>query len=304
MTKLNKTLHYLTFLLIPSTIVFSQASNINLDSKLNIVTENSLEISLKENNLKLNETGRGIPISAAYLTPGKHFGYMYIDKHDYKDNGIVKTYIDELNTDSKWSYNTEEYISSASNALYSKAKKYFTEKDSPIQKSILNLNTNTLNKGLYNIQKSDDGREFVASTLYLRYIYDVDDSDIRENIYESSSPILNNSYINGPYIGIGDCFDTNIDTIKLGKKGKELIQSNKEMYFTSLSSLGIIVPINDVIGLTKDKDYNRSHSQEYNENNKAMLEKRFEYRRYISNSQEKDFTNFEIVYPVTITTLK
>lgn len=102
---------------------------------------------------------------------------------------------------------------------------------------------------------------------------------------------------------MGDYFDSNIDVVNL-EEAKETIKNNPGMYFKSLSSLGTIIQVNDVLSLTKDKDYNRSHPQEFNETNKAMLEKRFEYRRYISSTEKNSFTNYEIVYPVTYTSLK
>lgn len=295
----KKKLCYLTLLTLVSTTLFPIASNNKTDTKIEIIKEQSTERNSISKNLKVQYTEKGMPIAAAYLTPGKNFGYMYIENHNYKDQGTITYYKDELNKENPWGYQIENTISSSSNILYNQAKSYFIEDNSPIRKSILALNDETLNKGLYNIQKSDDGRYFVSSTLYLRYIYDVDDSDYRENPYESSSPILDNSYINGPYIGMGDYFDSNIDVITLKNEGKELIKNNKDIYFTSLSSLGTIVQVNDVIGLTKDKDYNKSHSQEYNETNKSMLEKRFEYRRYVSGSENKEFENYELIFPVT-----
>lgn len=62
--------------------------------------------------------------------------------------------------------------------------------------------------------------------------------------------------------------------------------------------------VNDVLGLTKDKDYNKNHIQDFNENNKAILEKLFEYRRYISDSDKKYFTNYEIAYPIPKSVVK
>lgn len=305
MTKstLKKKLCYLTLLTLSSSLSFPNASDSKTDVKIEIVKEHLKEIDSSLANINIQNTKRGMPIASAYLTPGKNFGYMYIDNHNYKNQGTLKSYKDELNKENPWGGIKEE-SSLASNNLYNQAKKYFLKKDSPIQKSILNLNEKILEKGLYNIQTSDDGRKFVSSTLYLRYIYDIDDADFRENIYEKSSPILDNSYINGPYVAMGDYFDSNIDVVNLGEEGKEKIKNNPDTYFKSLSSLGIIVQVNDILGLTKDKDYNKSHSQELNGTNKAMFEKRFEYRRYISNFNSNSFDNYEIVYPVTYTYLR
>lgn len=300
-SKLKKNLCYLTLLTLSSSALFPLASENKTQINIEIIKENLKEIDSRLSSVTIQNTKRGFPIASAYLTPGKNFGYMYIENHNYNDSGNLKTYMDELNKDNPWG-GVEEDTPLASNNLYNQAKGYFLEENSPIKKSILNLNEKTLEKGLYNIQKSDDGREFVSSSLYLRYIYDVDDSDFRYNKYEKSSPILDNNYINGPYFAMGDYIDSNIDVINL-KEAKETIKNNPDMYFKSLSSLGTIIQVNDVLSLTKDKDYNKSHSQEFNETNKAMFEKRFEYRRYIS-SERNSFTNYEIVYPVTYTYLK
>lgn len=300
---LKKKLCYLTFLALTSSTLFPNAECKSIDIKTEIIKEHTKEIDSNLENINIQNTKKGMPIASAYLTPGKNFGYMYIENHNYKNQGTLKPYKDELNKENPWGGIKEE-SSLASNNLYNQAKRYFIDKNSPIQKSILSLNKNTLEKGLYNIQTSNDGRKFVSSTLYLRYIYDVDDADFRENIYEKSSPILDSTYINGPYFAMGDYFDSNIDTIKLGEEGKELIKSKSGVYFKPLSSLGITIQVNDILGLTKDKDYNKSHSQESNEINKAMFEKRIEYRRYISNSDSNCFANYELIYPVTYSYLR
>lgn len=301
-SKLKKNLCYLTLLTLSSSALFPLASENKTQTNIEIVKENLKEIDSRLSSITIQNTKRGFPIASAYLTPGKNFGYMYIENHNYKDSGNLKTYMDELNKDNPWG-GVKEDTSLASNNLYNQAKGYFLEENSPIKKSILNLNEKTLEKGLYNIQKSDDGREFVSSALYLRYIYDVDDSDFRCNKYEKSSPILDNSYINGPYFAMGDYFDSNIDVVNI-EEARETIKNNPDMYFKALSSLGTIIQVNDVLSLTKDKDYNKTHPQEFNETNKSMFEKRFEYRRYLSSTEKNSFTNYEIVYPVTYTYLK
>lgn len=284
------------------------APNTSTGSKIDIIkaqtTTTTTEVSSFDGNLhstgKPDNGSKGVTIGAAYLTPKNKFGYMYVDKYDYDGSGTVKTYIDS------WGGNVNSGASTSNNRLYENAKKYFVSAGGPARKAISDVSIDEYKKGAYNVQTSDSGRKFVASTMYVRYTYDIADGNVRNNKYETSNPILSSSYAGGPYIGMGDYFDETIDIITLGQAGKNKITSGGNKYFKSLSSLGINVPANSVPGLTIDDGFIKYGSSYQRPTKRAMLEKRFEYRRYI---EEKTVTvdnpgGYEVVYPVTETTNK
>ena len=258
------------------------------------------------NTGKPDNGSKGVTIGAAYLTPTNDFGYMYVNNYDYDGSGTVTAYRDPLNSSNMWGGNVNSGYQTSNNRLYENAKNYFISSNGPARKAIANVTIENYNNGKYNVQTSDSGKKFVASTMYVRYTYDIDDGNYRSNPYETSSPILDSSYTSGPYVGMGDYFDETIDVISLGDSGRNKIKNNSSKYLKSLSSLGVSVPANSIVGLTIDDGFVKSNGSYRRETKKAVLEKRFEYRRYIETTTTTidNPGGYEVVYPVTQTTAK
>lgn len=247
---------------------------------------------------------KGVTIGAAYLNPDKKFGYVYVENYDYDGRGVVKRYCDQAGTGTSWGGDPNRgSISDSNNRLYENAKSYFVSTSGPAYKSISSVTKEKLASGSYNIQTDDKGKTFVASTFYVRYTYDIDDGNVRAKKYESSNPILNDDFTSGPYVGMGDYFDETMDVVD-NSNYKGIIQNNSK-YLKSLSSLGISIP-SGVIGLTIDDGFIPKNGSYRRATKKAVLEKRYEYRRYVESSTTT-VTNpggFEVVYPLKNVTTK
>lgn len=298
--------------------VISTDSTSDVGDKIQIVKDQGLTSTVSFDSIEdtRNSEGNqanghhGVTVAAAYLTPAKKFGYIYVEKYDYKDGGgKVIAHIDELNSSKKWGGDVNKKNSSltANNRLFVNARDYFVDPKGPIASSISNLDEKKLDS--YLVQKDNNGKKFVAATFYVRYTYDFKDGHDWGG-YLKSSPVLkgNTTYTNGPYIALGDYFDYKMDVIKGGDTTRKLISDNYGTYFTKLSKL-----VTSTLNLNKTGlkyDYNPVSAGDGNyvktNTKQAMLEKRFEYRRYITTKTEtiKNENGFEFVYPVTNKTVK
>lgn len=256
-----------------------------------------------------NNGSKGVTVSAAYLTPANEFGYIYIDKYDYGGRGTVVAAIDELNPDSMWGGDVNSGTLNSNNRLYEHAKDYFVNSSGKIIKSIQDIEDTKIDS--YNIQTANDGRTFVAATFYVRYSYDfLDNHNLTGYKYLKSYPVLGNTsaYTGGPYIAMGDYFDDSIDVIDLGNTGRNDIASRYGKYFLPLSDLVSSNTNLNRLGLTYDYHPLKAVNNNYvtTSTNKAMLEKRFEYRRYVETEEivTDNPAGFEFVYGVTNSTIK
>lgn len=291
----------------------SESTSPESSQKIDIVksqtTQTTINISGFSGSLhdtgKPNNGSKGVTIGAAYLTPDKKFGYMYVNNYDYDGSGTVTAYSDAFasSASNMWGGSVNSGGGTSNNRLYEKAKNYFVGSNSNAYKAIAGVTKEGLQNGAYNIQKADDGRTFVASTFYVRYTYDIADGNSRTNPYETSSPILSTSFTNGPYVAMGDYFDETLDVIAdSSARGK--IQTNSN-YLKSLSSLGISIP-SGVVGLTVDDGFVKVNGSYRRPTSRAVLEKRYEYRRYVENKTEvvDNPAEYEFVYGVTSNTTK
>lgn len=258
----------------------------------------------------------GVTISAAYLTADKKFGYAYVNGYRYTGVGTVVAHSDAYNSEGYYWGTTDLNSGSdvSNNRLYINTKNYFVKKNGPVSESIRNLTTEDFNKtkSKYNIQTDNKGKQFIATTFYVRYTYDIYDShncfdkdEPTTSKYRVSTPVLKgSSYKSGPYIGMGDYFDASMDVVA-DSGYKKTITDGYGKYFLPLSEFNVTFS-KRTLGITKDLSLHFSNLGTEIETNQAMLEKRFEYRRYLStgNITITNKEGYEVVYPVTTTQVK
>ena len=252
----------------------------------------------------------GMSVAFAYLTPQKQFGLITRnDLNISSGNGTNKSVSDPLGVWSKAKTQTSDI-----KKFYDNAVSDFTNNAS-IKSSVNSVTKEDIASNKVLTQVSDANNEFVATTLYVRWFYDVmSGRTSTDQMYMRQLPVLEfYSGSSGPYVGWGDYFSSTMRVIP----GKIYSESNYQENVTRRKKISnnaskYLRGLNAITGktysgtyLTSDPYYGGKTSvQSYNSNNKALFEKSFEYRRYFNRGSSGNNGNsgddyYEIVYPVT-----
>lgn len=256
------------------------------------------------------EGSGGYSLGMAYLTPDIKFGYIGLKGLDFTSsmNGTIVAYSDPLRYgDTAWNLGSSSLnVNWANGKIYDYGKNYFEDY---VKSTINNVSYDNIDK--YLVQTNPvNGRRFVATTLYTRWYYDTiatatGTGDTTEN-YFHSDPIITGNDSGGPYLGINNYLDIAMDVEGTdGTNVRKKINANKNDYLISVSKLramgGVGLPDSnsDWAFMTYDYPFVRTDFTGTKvKNSKAVLEKRMEYRRYISedSSDENYSEEYEYVY--------
>lgn len=272
------------------------------DNIMNILSNITTSVDTEVSDTSINAGGTveqgsyGVSLGMGYLTPLKQFGYMSLSDYAYDAEdwaGKVVVHFDEANLNIG---NTLKGNRVFPKEFYDNMKNTF--KSQEFRTTLTKITEKDL-PNLY-IQTSDDGKQFISSTMYVRWLYDSDSKLNEPNKYITSRPILKGTnYTNGPYVAVGDNLDYD------EKNGTEISNAG-EKYAKSLTSI-TGKTYSNIPFLTKDRILKNTHPNylKWQDTNKALLSKRCEYRRYISKKQSNvELGTFEYVYPVETVTTK
>ena len=254
-----------------------------------------------------NAGSRGVSSALAYLTPTGDFGYMglsvfYVRLNGMDSYGKMHTYADDLGVFSSkpaGTKDTDKFMENININLYDRAKASFlnaSQSGGVLRKKLDSITADDIAAGTKDkqkifIQETNSGEKFIALTMYVRWMYDT------YNGYDKLAsikfnPVLNTSYSMGPYIATGDFFtdyklvDKNTANANAGGK-----------YVTRL--VNVAKPIYGG-GAYLNSDLKVNTDNGWNGNGRALWEKKFEYRRYITEgSSGGSGDKYEVVYPVT-----
>lgn len=257
----------------------------------------------------------GMSVAFAYLTPQKEFGLITRNDLDIvSGNGTNKKVSDPLGVWSKAATQTSNIRD-----FYDNAVDDFTT-SSKIKSSINSVTKEDIIDSKVSTQVSDANREFIATTFYVRWFYDViSGRTSTSDMYMRELPVLEfYNGTSGPYIGWGDFFTATINVIPGSNytdanynenvARRKRISNNANKYIRGLSSVAKKGSVLTGTYLTSDPYYGGEITvQSYEPNNKALFEKSFEYRRYFDRGGDGNSSGdyYEIVYPVeTYTTIK
>lgn len=283
--------------------------------KIDIVKslKEDVEISIETFSKELYSTGRpdngskGVTIAAAYLTPNKTFGYMYVENYDYNGTGTVKIENNVSSSNSIFAGRSPTQGTNPNNLMYDFAKSLFINKNLNAYTSIRDASEDGIKNGDYLIQEANDGRKFIASTFYVRYTYDIPNGDSnRTKLYEKPNPILPISFTNGPYLAMGDFFDETMDVVT-NSSSRDTIINNQTKYLKPLKDiLGVSSIPSGIIGLTLNDGFVKENGSFRVPTKRAVLEKRYEYRRYVKNDVilVDNPAEYEFVYAIKNNTTK
>lgn len=260
----------------------------------------------------------GFSLGMGYLTPDIKFGYIAINglnlvgMEDVPPTanyaGTIVAYSDPLGKKSTpWNLGANsKYTTFANQEVYSIGASYFTNS---VASTINNVDISKLDNYLVQTNPTN-GRRFVATTLYTRWYYDTNATATgagnTNKAYFHSDPILRGNVSGGPYLAINNYLDIAMDVE--GPNGityRNQINENPNAYLISVSKLkamgGVGLPDSnsDWAYLTYDYPFKRTDFTGTKvQNKKAVLEKRIEYRRYISedSSDENYSEKYEYVY--------
>lgn len=313
---------------ISSGLNYSSTTNNNITptykDKLHIATTITKEFDSSSIDASKDEIGTvlegpgGFSLGMGYLTPDIKFGYMAINGLNLVGMesvpptanyaGTIVAYSDPLKkAATPWNLGANsKYTTFANQNVYSVGVSYFTKS---VVSTINNVDINKLDK--YLVQKNpSNGRRFVATTLYTRWYYDTDakatGAGNKDKAYFHSDPILKGSVSGGPYLAINNYLDIAMDVEgPNGTTYRNQINNNPDAYLISVSKLramggtGLPSATSDWAYLTYDYPFKRTDFTGTKvKNSKAVLEKRMEYRRYISedSSDENYSEEYEYVY--------
>lgn len=258
----------------------------------------------------------GYSVGMAYLTHDLKFGYIAVDGLDETNGftGNIVAYSDPLALgNTKWNLKDgaesngmliKSDVWTANRKLYEIAVDYFNK--SGMIKRLGDANYNNLDSYFIQTNPEKNGAEYIATTLYTRWYYDTDARATGVGTgepYFTSKPILTAVNGGGPYLGINNYLDIAMDVEgPNGATHRTNINKNMSKYLISMNSLiakgAVGFPSNGARWsyLNSDAPFTRPGGfvgTRVN-NDKAVLEKRIEYRRYIDKKSE---TKFEYVYP-------
>lgn len=273
---------------------------------IDIIKELTDTLSVATEEVKDGTTAEGsqsMVTAYAYLTPQRDFGYIHSKGFNATNgDGTVTVAQDDFNNN--WNMGSSAiWDTTAQRKLLSVATSYI-ETDRFIDK--LNaVNDSNINK-MYIQKDSRDGREFVASTLYVRWLYDVKctlNHTHGNDSYLKKVPVLNNG--GGPYIATGDKMDMN-PNVFTDANGVSTIRSQFNSRVKTFSS--VVKPGTNLNHQYITEDLNCDGTSA-GRNNNAFFEKRYEVRRYIVKGgkstyeavvpTEKISTNTRVVLPDT-----
>lgn len=282
------------------------ADGIKVIKKLGITVDSTTMIGQSSTNGDYTQGVQGLSVAFAYLTPTKQFGIISrtnIDILDKIKNEEHSSAHDELHVWSK-----SKTVTESIRDFYNNAVKDFLGNGS-IKSELENVTAKDIKSNAVLTQVSDANREFIASTLYVRWFYDLksgrtDTSDM----YMKQLPVLEfyggNS---GPYVAWGDFFSSTMKMIPSSKKTPAVLKENENRRKNIAANADKYVRgLNAITGkhyagthLTSDPYYGgKTTQQTTTPNSKALFEKSYEFRRYFKRgSSETDY--YEIVYPVT-----
>ena len=259
----------------------------NLTNKINLNPE-------KIENGTLGSGNQSITTSYAYLTPQRDFGYIYIKDFDALNaTGTVVPAADAFGKN--WnasSYSDNDY---PHHRLLKIATNYMKSADFTNKLAAVN---DTNYKDMYIQHDKERGQDFVAVTLYIRWLYDVGCNINHEhNGNYKKVPVLEGSnFTNGTYIATGDKMDTNPNVFSNPGNVTTIRNEHKDR----------IKKFSSVVKPGTNLNYPYLSSTEYNCNGTsksirsgALFEKRYEVRRYITEGV-KD--SYEVVIPTKTTT--
>lgn len=259
-----------------------------------------------------NAGSNGVSSALGYLTPTGDFGYMGLSEFHVKYNGMdsygkMHTYADDLgifSTKPAGTKDTDKFFECINIELYDRVKASFlnaSQKGGTLRNKLDSISGDDIMAGQKNgkkifIQETKDGRKFIALTMYLRWMYDTNNG-YNKIASIKFNPVLNNSYSMGPYIGTGDFFTdyklvdkATANANAGGKYVKRLVDVANPKYGG---------------GAYLNSDLKLNTSGSWNGNGRALWEKKFEYRRYITEGSTSDPADkYEVVYPVTQKYLK
>ncbi|MGU8834115.1 hypothetical protein ACSW8S_18320 (plasmid) [Clostridium perfringens] len=268
--------------------VMNILNNITKDVSTDIIDSTKVDLGGT-----VDQGKQGVSLALGYLTPKKELGYMYLDDYGYPFNWTGKT--TRVYDDAGLNIGSGILNKSTTGpVIYENMKNTF--KTNAFKNTLASITKDDLDNVL--IQTDNDGREFISSSMFVRWMYDTDSKiSGRGNAYVDSHPVLSNTGLNnGPYISMGDNFDGMVYT-------GDIVAQNGEKYAKTLTSI-TGDNYSGVKYLTQDRVLNDIHPQfrQWIPTNKAMLQKRCEYRRYVSRGDGIDgLGDYEYVYPVTET---
>ena len=306
----------------------SQKGYSNIEDKLIVAKKLGKKLSTIDDIANRGDSDAGsygYSLATGYLTPDKKFGFISIDDNwNRAGAGNVVISYDDLNILTRQlgtTIGTRVWSDYAHRTVYSTTKNAFVGNTSSSSEIYKNLDSvsDVSDTSQYFIQygdyKDSSGKihkqtPFVASTMYARWHYDTDSSKVgwgtewearntnANNFgYYWANPILGNKGGNGPYIAINDYIDSELD---LGKTPYEryIVQNslNNDIKTAMVYPLcNIVSGVNSkrVPYLTYDAAYSGTSGSGASTNN-AVLEKRFELRKYIIDDVNAD--KYEVVY--------
>lgn len=283
----------------------TKGNAINIIKHLGVTVETS-SVSTSTGSSQSGDStqgSQGISVAFAYLTPNKKFGAVIRDNIDLDDSsGNNKSIEDDIGN--VWN---KSKTSSGIRGFYDNAVEDF--KNSTTIKNSINISTDDIVNNRVLTQVDDNGKEFVAATLYVRWFYDIKSGrTTSSNMYIRQLPALEYySGNSGPYMAWGDFFsstkrlipgsDATTSNINVNTQRRQSLANKSNLYIKSLSS----ATGKSYSGryLTSDPYYGgKLTPQSYTANNKVFYEKSFEYRRYFTRGSSSSSDYFEVVYPV------
>ena len=269
-------------------------------SAVNIIENltNAVDLSTYKYGGTLKEGVNSMVVAYAYLTPQRDFGYIYTKDFDASNtSGTTVSARDDFGKSWNMSNYPESSYPQAQDRLLKIATNYISN-SSFFTDRLAQVNDKNY-KDMYLQYDSTRKQYFVASTLYVRWLYDVGCTGIGHTDDSHTGmfkkvPVLTDT--GGPYIATGERMDTDPDVFT-NPSQVSTIRNNKSTRVTTFkNALGGPVP-----------NYPHLNNTEYNcwgdvisGTGRAFFEKRYEVRRYINDNVSD---SFEVVIPKKTTTV-
>lgn len=291
-----------------TTNTVNQKDSVQVIKKLGITVDSTTMIGQSSTNGDYTQGVQGLSVAFAYLTPTKQFGIISRTNIDILDE--IKEEEHSSAYDDLHVWNKSKTVTKSIRDFYNNAVKDFLG-NGRIKSELEKVSAKDIKSNAVLTQVSDANREFIASTLYVRWFYDLKSGRTDTgDMYMKQLPVLEfyggNS---GPYVAWGDFFSSTMKMIPSSKKTLEALQENENRRKNIAANANKYVRgLNAITGkphsgiyLTQDPYYTNASVTPLEKpinNNKALFEKAYEFRRYFKKgSSETDY--YEIVYPVT-----